>query len=285
LTLSGRKLLNLRRDDACASCAEQLPAGTRAYWLKQERIVLCQKCAESDAVRPSPPSSDQPDAPPPRPESAAGASARQIHERRRTAREKRHRERYGRIGGLVARMSSGPQREQAWAKGAAGEAENAMRLHKRLADAPVTLLHDRRLPGSRANIDHIAVGPGGVTVIDSKKLKGKVRVDWHGGLFSERRFDLYVNGRRRTKLVESVERQVEAVRNVLAAEGLAEVPVQGALCMADPQNLPLFRRLKIRNIPIAGTRLVTEVIKRPGDLDAARREIICAVLRDRLPPA
>jgi hypothetical protein len=33
----------------------------------------------------------------------------------------------------------------------------------------VRLLHDRRVPRhGHANIDHIAVGPGGVTVIDTK---------------------------------------------------------------------------------------------------------------------
>jgi Nuclease-related domain len=121
---------------------------------------------------------------PPAEESVPGPSARQIYERRREARENRDRERYGRIGGWKARMSARPQHERAWAKGAVGEAKNARRLEKLLDGQPVELLHDRRLPGRRANIDHIAIGPGGVTVIDSKNLEGKVRIDWRGGLFS-----------------------------------------------------------------------------------------------------
>ncbi|MGH8931168.1 MAG: nuclease-related domain-containing protein [Egibacteraceae bacterium] len=39
------------------------------------------------------------------------------------------------------------------------------------------MLHDLAIPGSRANIDHVAVGPGGVFVIDSKRWKGYVWVD------------------------------------------------------------------------------------------------------------
>jgi hypothetical protein len=208
-----------------------------------------------------------------------------MHERQREARERRQRERYGRIGGWAARMSSGPQRERAWAKGAAGEEENARRLEKRLADKPVTLLHDRRLPGKRANFDHLGIGPGGVTVIDSKKLAGKVRVDWRGGLFSPRTFDPYVKGRRRTQLVDSVERQTQTIRDVLASEGFGEVPVVGALCMADPEGLPLFKRLKIRDVAIDGTRRVSELIARPGELDAAAIQNISSVLARRLPPA
>lgn len=39
------------------------------------------------------------------------------------------------------------------------------------------VLHDRRWPGSaRANVDHIAVGPGGVVVLDSKHWSGTISV-------------------------------------------------------------------------------------------------------------
>jgi hypothetical protein len=268
-------LLQLRRPDACATCAQQLPAGTEAYWLKEQRIVLCRGCGDEPPQLAA--------TPPPR--STAGASARAVYERKRQAREERQRERYGRIGAWAARKSAGPQHEQAWAKGSAGETENARRLEKRLANSPVTLLHDRRIPGSRANIDHIAVGPGGVTVIDSKKLEGKVRIRWHGGLLSPVVYDLYVNGRRRTNLVESVERQVGVVESVLAAEGLQDVHVAGALCMANGEHLPLIRRLKLRDVTIDGTRRVAELIARPGPLDPDAVERIVGILEQRLPPA
>jgi hypothetical protein len=61
------------------------------------------------------------------------------------------------------------------------------------------LLHDRRILGhGNAKIDHLAVGPGGVTVIDSKTNNGAVRVDRIGGLFSSRRAVLLIGGRDRT---------------------------------------------------------------------------------------
>jgi hypothetical protein len=47
------------------------------------------------------------------------------------------------------------------------------------------VLHDLAVPGSTANIDHLAIGPGGVFVIDSKQYRGRLQLDptgrlWHG---------------------------------------------------------------------------------------------------------
>jgi nuclease-like protein len=47
------------------------------------------------------------------------------------------------------------------------------------------VLHDLALPGSRANLDHLVIGPGGVFVIDSKQYRGRLQLDavgklWHG---------------------------------------------------------------------------------------------------------
>jgi hypothetical protein len=38
-------------------------------------------------------------------------------------------------------------------------------------------LHDRRMPCSQANIDHIVLVPSGVWVIDSKRVRGRIRVE------------------------------------------------------------------------------------------------------------
>jgi hypothetical protein len=47
------------------------------------------------------------------------------------------------------------------------------------------VLHDLAVPGSRANIDHLLIGPGGVFVIDSKQYRGRLQLHssgclWHG---------------------------------------------------------------------------------------------------------
>ena len=61
-----------------------------------------------------------------------------------------------------------------WRRGAAGEVATAVlltRLPRRFV-----VLHDRRVPGSRANIDHLVIGPTGVWVVDSKVYRARLRI-------------------------------------------------------------------------------------------------------------
>jgi hypothetical protein len=72
----------------------------------------------------------------------------------------------------------------AWRRGAAGERRTA-RLLAPLERHGWAVLHDLAIPGSRANIDHLVIGRGGVVVIDSKQYRGRLRLDpagllWHG---------------------------------------------------------------------------------------------------------
>jgi hypothetical protein len=108
----------------------------------------------------------------------AGASAQREYDRRHAQREARAREKLGVLGVFLARVTEEPQSTTAWKTGADGEARAGARLAKLLEASGVGLLHDRRMPGSRsANIDHIAIGPGGITVIDTKNYRGKVHVE------------------------------------------------------------------------------------------------------------
>jgi hypothetical protein len=72
----------------------------------------------------------------------------------------------------------------AWRRGAAGERRTA-RLLGPLERRGWAVLHDLAVPGSRANMDHLVIGPGGVFVIDSKQYRGRLQPDssgrlWHG---------------------------------------------------------------------------------------------------------
>jgi Nuclease-related domain len=83
----------------------------------------------------------------------------------------------------VLRFRVSPE-TSAWRQGAAGECRTA-RLLGRLESHGWAILHDLAIPGSRANIDHLAIGPGGVVVIDSKQYRGRLRLGpdgllWHG---------------------------------------------------------------------------------------------------------
>jgi hypothetical protein len=73
---------------------------------------------------------------------------------------------------------------RAWRRGARGERRTA-RLLAPLERRGWAVLHDLAIPGSPANIDHLVIGPGGVLVVDSKRYRGRLRLDrdgmvWHG---------------------------------------------------------------------------------------------------------
>jgi Nuclease-related domain len=99
----------------------------------------------------------------------------------------------------------------------------------RLGTFGVVTLHGVRLRRRRAIVDHIAVAPSGVYVIDTKMCTGRVELK-EGG--SELKPDdrLLVAGRDRTRLAADLLRKVSGVRGAL---GDMMVPVHAALCFID----------------------------------------------------
>jgi hypothetical protein len=89
------------------------------------------------------------------------------------------------LGGLAAVAAGWGLRFQpspdavAWQRGAAGERRTA-RLLDPLERQGWAVLHDLALPDSRANLDHLVIGPGGVFVIDSKQYRGHPQLDPSG---------------------------------------------------------------------------------------------------------
>lgn len=219
----------------------------------------------------------------------AGRSARREHDRRASkdaARvEQRRAEVRGRYGaGLIGRVAEAmlvddaPRRSmKAWATGARGEEIVAARLDA-MRDRGVIALHDRRIPRGRANIDHIAVTPGGVWVVDAKAYAGK-----RPALVTEGRFlgfggrrRLVVGGRRKDALVDGVLGQVEQVRAVVD-EG---VPVRGMLCFVDGDWPLAGGHFSVDGVRVVWPRRMVVELGAPAsasiDVDAVTRTLAAA---------
>lgn len=213
------KRMKLRYAGSCRLCGRAHSAGAEAIYERARKAIRCVEC-DKPAV----------EAPPVEVVGGeAGASARREYERRRDASEQRIRGEHPKLGGLILALSDDPQSTKAWERGAVGEELMA----KRLADVPDTfrVMHDRRIRGTKANIDHIAIGPSGVWVIDAKRYKDKrpeLRVA--GGLFRPRVESLRVGGRDGTKLVDGVKSQVDGVREALTDD---TIPITGVLCFLE----------------------------------------------------
>jgi hypothetical protein len=252
-------------------CGRELAVGEDALWEPSSRTVTCLGCGgHENAVVVG----------------EAGASALREYQRRRRRREQHARQKLGRLGALFTRVTAEPQSTSVWRQGGDGEVQVAARLAELLADHHVGLLHDRRVPRhGRTNIDHLAIGPGGVTVIDTKTHKGKIRVERVGGLLSPRRSVLRIGGREQTGLIDGVERQIELVRAALVRCGEHHVEVCGALCFPEVGGLPVFGHLSARGIAIDGSKAVAKLARRPGQLSSDDVDRIWRKLADSFPQA
>jgi len=200
-----------------------------------------------------------------------GASSWREYSRLRRQRQEDLQERWPHLGTAILSLSPEPGSTRDWARASRGELRVGAAL-TRLADDWVYALHDRRIPGRRLNIDHIAVGPSGVFVIDAKHQPGpevEVRPPAPGAFGLVER--LLVCGRDRTDFLGAMQRQVMAVQSAL--ESMPDGPpvhVRPMLCFAHTR-LPLWRRLSVDNVPIVGVRAMSRMVREDGPLDVEGR--------------
>ena len=297
------KKMRLRYPGRCRLCDVEIAAGTMAVYERETKTVTCAQCqpelpvAVSEAAARTdaePPDAAQPAIPESRPEpdenveifaGTAGASAKREYERRKDKRETRIREAHPHLGALILALSDDPQSTRAWAVGARGEEVLGQRLDK-IAGQGVHVLHDRRIPGTRANIDHIVVCPTGVFVIDAKKYTGRrpsLRVD--GGLFRPRTETLMVGSRDRSNLVAGARKQVDLVRAALDHAGLAEIPVHGVLCFVEADWPLIGGALTTGGVHVLWPRKALELVAKPGPVNDQRTREIHRSLASSFPAA
>jgi hypothetical protein len=264
--------MNLRYAGTCRACGQALAAGTRAVYDSATRTVTCEHCPSADADDAIIDSG------------TAGASAQRRYELLSDRREKRIRDNHPRIGGILLALSDEPQRITAWQKGARGETILGTRLDT-LIEQGVQVLHDRRIPGTKANIDHIAVGPRGVFVIDAKHYAGAPSLRVSGGLFEARRVRLMVGTRDCTHLVGGVHRQVSLVENALEAAGFHDMPVFGMLCFVEADWPLLGGDFTIDNVEVLWPKKAAKKNTAPGSFDATTAASVGRALELHFPRA
>jgi hypothetical protein len=214
------KRMRLRYAGTCRECGIDLPAKTEAIYERSTKTVRCVSHDELTVESPIEDGAIE--------AGNAGASARREFERRKARREERVRTKHPKLGGLILALSDDPQSTRAWDRGALGEERLGNRLNE-LASNTMRVLHDRRIPGTRANIDHLAVTPTGVYVIDAKRYRGRPELKVEGGLLRPRVQKLLVGTRDCTKVVDGVLKQIDIVRSAIG-DG---VPITGVLCFVE----------------------------------------------------
>jgi hypothetical protein len=106
-----------------------------------------------------------------------------------------------------------------WQRGAHGERRTA-RLLDRLTRDGYVVFHDLAVPDSPANVDHLAIGPTGVFIIDSKQWTGSVH-QGADGLVWHNHYPL-------DRTLETVGWEAQQVSRVLGSRAAALLCVHGA---------------------------------------------------------
>ena len=252
----------VKYDGVCARCGIPLMKGTPAVWDRTTRTIRCIECPTQP---PSPPrSNDAIEVAP----GVAGRSARARYEHLAAKRDERITQRWGtgNVAKVVRALSSEPQSTRAWKAGAAGEEKLAAELD---GVPGLRMLHDRRIPGSRANIDHIVIGPAGVFVVDAKNYHGLIKIRDRGGFF---RADLRltIDGRDQSKLADSVLWQADVVVSTLQDAGIdGSVVVTPVLCFLNVEWPLLSPPSKFRGVRLESHRSIKRLVTRSSTLSGA----------------
>jgi len=209
-----------------------------------------------------------------------GRSARAEYERRAAKREAAITERWGSgfAAKVVRALTVEPQTTRAWAIGAAGEE----RLAAELAAVPgLQVLNDRKVRGTRGNIDHIVIAPAGVFVIDAKNHKGMVEIR-NRGWFLRPDHRLTVGGRDHSAMADAMGWQVEAV--AAALEGADPMPpVTPVLCFLAAE-WPLFGAPdEFRGVRLEGPWSIKRLVTAAALLGEDAIAGLTAVLASALP--
>jgi Nuclease-related domain len=156
----------------------------------------------------------------------------------------------------------------AWRRGAAGERRTA-RLLGPLERHGWAVLHDLALPGSRANLDHMVIGPGGVFVIDSKQYRGRLRLDptgrlWHG------RYPL-------APILRAVSFEADQAAQILTPPDVVVVPIMAIHGAQVP-----WGKVVVEGVPVVSARRLPSMLRAlPALLGAERVATLAGQARIR----
>jgi hypothetical protein len=190
--------------------------------------------------------------------------------------DQRRREVFGRFLAPLVKAVAGERRSTtAWDRGGRGEERVGAALTRAVGGAGF-VLHDRTIPGTRSNIDHIAVVPSGIWVVDTKRYTGRVQRRDLGRWFRSKPA-LFVNGRDRTTLIPGVVGQMARIGEIVGTA----VSVRGVLCFTGAEGGLRGRPFTIDHVTVTSERHLAKTMRRrgrlgPSDLRALATELAAA---------
>jgi hypothetical protein len=171
-----------------------------------------------------------------------------------------------------------------WQKGSDGESRLAGFVEREVGDAVISL-HDRLIPGTRGNIDHLFVAPTGVWVVDAKAYKGKVERR-EVGSFWRRENQVYVGGKNRSSCAKGVGKQVAAVLAALGGDAVLKgTDVHAGLCFVESEWGLLDFPFQVGYVWVLYPGALRKRLRKDGPLSREAMERIARRLDLSLPSA
>ncbi len=158
---------------------------------------------------------------------------------------------------------------RAWRHGARGERRTARALRK-LVRAGWTVLHDVAVPGSRANGDHLLIGPPGVFLVDSKA--------WHGHITLAVDGSAWHNGHPLDQTLATVRWEAQHLAGAIGA------PVLPLLCVHDTR-IPWDEVYVDSVLVLSPARLLALLRSLPAHMDQVGVMLLAEHARHQLHPA
>ena len=250
------RLIALQYPGNCATCRQPVAAGTEAWWDGTAKTVTCLDCiTPADPFAPVDLGL----------KGTPGGSAAKEAERQ-------------------ARAGRGRRTVDAWNKGAHGERRLSNFLRQAADRGDYKLLDDRLIPGTKANIDHIAVAGTGIYIIDAKNYRGKV-VREATGIAKWRTEKLLVAGRDRTHLADNMAFQVGAVQQALEEHHAGDIPVRPVLCFVASDWELFFTSFSVNGVRVMTPQTLRRLLRKPGPITISQRAELDRLLAMSLPPA
>jgi hypothetical protein len=211
----------------------------------------------------------------------AGRSAREQSQKKIARNQEKRVQLFGtKLGKILNFILPDTQTAKSWSKGFEGEFAVGKFLDKFSEENGFFVLHDRKILGSKANIDHILISDRGVFVIDAKNYRGPIRLRDSGGLFNSSEV-LYIGTRNQTQLVNGVKGQVKIVETALKSAGF-DFPVVGILAFFNADFPILFKPEKVDGVLINGKGIEVSIFSQP-EMKNTPTEKVSSFLREYFP--
>jgi hypothetical protein len=157
---------------------------------------------------------------------------------------------------------------QAWRRGAVGE-RHVARLLEPLVQQGWGVNPDLRVPGSKANIDHVVVGPPGIFAIDAKYYRGRLRLSHDGLLWY---------GRTLTPTLSATRWEADQLQARIGAPDIAVVPIVAVVGAMVP-----FGEVTYMGVTVVPARRLAGLLRSlPPTLTPERAREVAAQINRRL---